>query len=281
MSARLGGALAPLLMVWVLSKLGATPFAFGVLAAIGLAWAGWFVSWFRDRPDEMRGVTRAEIERIERGRAPIPKGHRRGRISWRRLLGSPNVWALCLMYICLGFGPNFYMTMFPDYLRKLRGFDDQTASWIASAPLAFGVVGCVVGGWQSDRIIRATGNKMLGRRLVGALGLGLAAIPLTATLFVSDPIALAILHGLTFFGNDLAISPAWAACADIGEEHAGVLSGLMNASGGVVAAGWMFVVGRLLHNKMETTLFVALAAAYVLGSLMWLRIDASKKLEVE
>ncbi len=281
MSARLGGALAPLFIVRLLGTFGAGPAAFAILAGIGLIWAGWFAWWFRDEPASMRGVTPAELARIARGRTSPTPSDSHVRVPWRPLFTSPNILALCLMYICLGCGPNFYITMFPDYLRKVRGFDDETASWISAAPFAFGVVGCVLGGWLSDRIIRVTGNKTLGRRLVGGAGLGAAAFPLIATLFVRDPLPLAILHGLTFFFTDLAMGPSWAACVDIGERHAGVLSGVMNSAGAVAAAAWMLVIGRLLQRGQETALFLLLVVFYTLGALLWLRIDASQTLPDE
>jgi MFS family permease len=64
MSARLGGAFAPLI-IGRLSALLGWRLAFAVLGAIGFAWALAFRFWFRDRPSEHPACTIAERDLIE------------------------------------------------------------------------------------------------------------------------------------------------------------------------------------------------------------------------
>ena len=47
---------------------------------------------------------------------------------------------------------------------------------------------------------------------------------------------LGLLLALAFFGNDLAMAPAWAAAADIGERYTGILAGTMNMTASFMAA---------------------------------------------
>ena len=56
---------------------------------------------------------------------------------------------------------------------------------------------------------------------------------------------LGFLLCLTFVGNDLAMGPAWAAAADIGERHTGVLSGAMNMMASFMAAFAALATGHL------------------------------------
>ena len=56
-----------------------------------------------------------------------------------------------------------------------------------------------------------------------------------------------MLYGLTFFGNDLAMGPAWAAASDIGERHAGTLAGAMNMLASLMAAVAAVVAGQFFH----------------------------------
>ena len=134
------------------------------------------------------------------------------------------------MYGFLGFSGNFYLTLLPTYLKNHRHLDSQTASWLTSLPFAFGVAACFLGGWFSDAVIRRWGKRW-GRRIVGATGLTLAGLAIVAVPWVEGVVPLGFLLVLTFFGNDLAMAPAWAAAADIGERYTGVLSGAMNMIG--------------------------------------------------
>jgi hypothetical protein len=90
------------------------------------------------------------------------------------------------------------------------------------------VVACVLGGVLSDAIIRRSGNRRWGRRVVGIAGLSTAGAAVLSTIWVDNTIVLALLLALTFFGNDLSMGPAWAAASDIGERYAGTLAGAMN-----------------------------------------------------
>ncbi len=88
--------------------------ALGLFAAVGVAWCGLFAVWFRNRPEEHRGVNAAELALIRAGQAE--SGAAPAGVPWRRLLGSPNLWVLCLMYACQSYGWMFYMTYLPSFM---------------------------------------------------------------------------------------------------------------------------------------------------------------------
>jgi sugar phosphate permease len=278
-SSRLGGALAPLVVVQLFAALGTGQAAFWSLAALGFVWCAAFWPWFRNTPGEMPGVSAAELRRIASGRAKAAvQAHAHGPVPWAAMLGSRSVWCLCLTYGALGMAGNFFITLLPTYLRTHRGFSAETAGWVSSVPLACGVVGCVLGGQLSDTIIRRTESRRWGRRVVGACGLGLASACLASTLLARDPVWLAVLLGATFFGNDLAMGPAWAACADIGERQAGTLGGAMNMLGSIGGTVGAIAAGHLMDQNRTVTLFLVLAASYATGSLLWWGVDVTRTL---
>ena len=90
--------------------------------------------------------------------------------------------------------------------------------------------------------------------------------------------ALGLLLVLAFFGNDLAMAPAWAAAADIGERYTGVLSGAMNMMASFMAAVEAIVLGRLLDADYLVLPFVILAGSYALGALSWIGVDVRRTL---
>ena len=181
------------------------------------------------------------------------------------------------MYGFLGFSGNFYLTLLPTYLEHHRHFDRNTAAWLTSLPFAFGIVACLVGGSLSDVIIRRWG-KAWSRRLVGVAGLTLAGLAIVAVPWVEGTVAVGFLLTLAFFGNDLAMAPAWAAAGDIGERYTGVLSGAMNMSASLMAAVEAAWLGRLLKADDIVLPFILLACSYALGTLAWIGVDIRKTL---
>jgi ACS family glucarate transporter-like MFS transporter len=278
MSSRLGGALAPRLIVWLFAVMAGWKTSLLVVAALGVAWCVAFWPWFRNRPEEMTQVNRAELRLIESGRAARPQHH--AAVPWDRMLRSTSVWSLCLMYGFLGFSGNFYLTLLPTYLRNHRELSSDTAAWLTSLPFAFGVIACQVGGTLSDIIIKRHGKRW-GRRIVGVAGLSTGCLAILIVPWVNNVVALGALLVLAFFGNDLAMAPAWAAAADIGERHTGSLSGTMNMSASFMAAIQALVIGRLFKANDITLPFVLLGVSYALGALAWLGVDSRQTLADE
>jgi MFS transporter, ACS family, glucarate transporter len=289
MCSRAGGVLAPMLMIWLFHVFGEwrSPLIFG--AGLGLIWCLAVWPWLRSRPEEMPWVNSAELSLIASGRA-ARKPAASDRAPWKAILRSTNVWALCWMYGFLGFSGNFFLFLFANYLQDYRHFDKDTVKWLNVAPFACGVVACISGGFLSDQIARRSGSRRLGRRLVGVCGMTLAGAMIVVTPWVNDLRWLAVLYGLTFFGNDLSMGPAWAAASEIGERHAGTIAGAMNMFSSLMAAVAAVVAGQFFHasalaekagdlnkHSLSITLpFVIFATSYFLGALCWLRVDVTE-----
>jgi ACS family glucarate transporter-like MFS transporter len=273
---RLGGFVAPLLVVWLITKMfgnWSTPSL--LLGVLGLAWAGLFWWWFRNEPAEMASVNAAERDLILTGRPAVPPT---GPIPWRRFLTSRNVWALCAMYGFVGFAGNFVTSLLNIYLQDHRKLPPQTTAWLAGMPLAFGIVACVGGGWLSDVLIRLTGSRTWGRRLVGGTSLALAAVTTLLPIWAGGAWLLGLAFSAWFFFNDATMGPAWASCADVGERYAGTLSGAMNMTGAFMGAAGMALAGRLLKQNRDELVFISFACSYVLAALCWLAVDVTKPL---
>jgi MFS transporter, ACS family, glucarate transporter len=276
-------------MVWLFQRLGdwRSPLVLG--AGLGLIWCLAVWPWLRDRPEAMPQVNAAELSLISSGRASRQTGESL-RAPWMAILRSPNVWALWGMYGFLGYSGNFFLFLFANYLQDYRHLDKGTASWLNVVPFACGVVACVSGGYLSDLIARRSGDRRLGRRLVGCCGMTLAGAMILATPWIDDIRWLALLYGLTFLGNDLAMGPAWAAAGDIGERHAGTIGGAMNMFASLMAALAAVVAGQFFHASAVAEKagdldkhglymaipFVIFAASYFLGALCWLRVDVTE-----
>ena len=185
-------------------------------------------------------MSKEELAIIATGRAVKPAGH--GDVPWRRMFRSRSVLALCAMYGFLGYSGNFFLTLLPTYLKNHRHIDSQTAGLLTSLPFACGVSPAWRGA-LSDLFIRrwgaAVGPPVHRRGRPGAR----RRVALSPRPWADDRGRSGVLLCLTFVGNDLAMGPAWAAAADIGGRHTGVLSGAMNMMASLTAA-----LGRRPHR---------------------------------
>jgi sugar phosphate permease len=247
-----------------------------LVACLGLVWSGFFCVWFRNRPEEMPGVSPAERELISSSRPPAAKGA--GGVPWLAMLTSPSVWGLCLMYGFVGFAGNFITSFLNVYLHDHRHLPDDTTAWLAGLPLAAGVVSSLSGGVTSDWLIQRLGSRRWGRRLVGLISLALAGVATFCTPWVHEVWQLAIVLAAWFFFNDAMMGPGWASCADIGEKHAGTLSGAMNMTGAFLGAAGMTFAGWCLDRNLQVVMFSVFATSYALAALCWLAVDVTRPL---
>jgi MFS family permease len=277
---RFGGFLIPLVLPFLFALFGNWPIPFVLLGVLGALWCLAFWPWFRDRPEQMVRVNRGERELIEAGRPAV--GGRAHAVPWSGMLRSMTVWSLCLMYGFVGFSGNFFTSgMLPVYLRDHRHLGSDPRAWLTGLPLLGGAAACVLGGFASDRLIRRWSSRRWGRRAAGMLGLSLAGLALLSTVWVQNVWLLGLLLTLAFFGNDLAMGPAWASCADVGERYTGTVSGAMNMIGaffgaaGTVLAGYLFQSG---DAALVELVFFVYAAVYGLAALCWLGVDVTRRL---
>jgi sugar phosphate permease len=275
-SARLGGALAMPLTEAVMTRIGwrATFVTYGVL---GLIWAIAFWVWYRDEPAQHPAVSGDELRWLKSwhgaGAGP-PVG---GETPWARILGNLSVWGLSAATCCVSFAWYFNATWLPTYLREARGVDVERASWYASLPFVFGVAGCALGGWVSDRLVVVLGGVRWARRVVGCAGSVLAGTCFLLSITANGAGEAVVLMALSAFFNDLTMSGLWAAAMDIGERDAGRVAGVMNTASGFGAVFSPVVFGELLRRGVGWAPTLTLAGvAFLCGGACWLLVDPTR-----
>src|SRR5439155_26835632 len=164
MSARLGGAFTPLLVYGCLQHVTWRT-AFPLFGLLGVVWAIIFFSWYRDDPRAHKQVNAEEA-------ALLPTGMETGhdfKAPWRQLYTSRTVWCLCGQYFACSYCWYFFITWFPTYLLKARGFDMKSSAFLAGTPLFVGALGSLFAGWLSPILSRRWGMATV-RRGMGAVG---------------------------------------------------------------------------------------------------------------
>ena len=285
MSSRLGGALAPVtisFLVMLPGVLGGWQGAFHLLGAVGIIWAVGFVLWFRDRPEQKPSANAAECAIIRPGAAQAGSiyddaGHYG--VPWRRLVFSPNLVAVYMTAFFVSFSWYFYVTFLARYLDLEFEFDYKDSRWLNGLPLLVGAAGCLVGGRISDLLIRRTGSKRWGRSLLGVIGFALAGVLVLLVPLAPSPGWVFLFICLTTFVQDLAIPCIWSVTSDVGGRYAGTVGGFMNTVGAVGGALSSLATAEVSAGKYGwDSVFIMLAASYFAGSILWLRIDASESI---
>jgi MFS family permease len=272
MGTRLGGALAPPLIVLLMALVG-WRLAFVAFGALGVLWCAFWWRWFKDEPATHRSVNEAELEVIRQGlsrQAPPPS------FTWRHLL-SGRLALICLMYFCMPYTLYFNLTWLPTYLRDVRGFSVQEAGYVAGIVLLAGAAGTWLGGRLTDALVRRYGLRV--GRSIGVVTLPLSGVVLVAAALVENRMAAAALFALTLCVADLCVSACWAICHDVGGARAGTVAGAMNTFGNIGGAVSPLVVGYAVQWWSSWTLpFFITAGVYVAGGILTLLVNPNRPL---
>jgi MFS family permease len=110
---------------------------------------------------------------------------------------------------CSAFCTYLYFTWIPTYFKQARGVSDDRAGALAALVLAGGALGGAAGGYFSDWMVRRTGSRSWGRRLIGVSALGLAAAALWSSIVVDDATLAGTLAALASFAANLHLAAWW------------------------------------------------------------------------
>jgi len=246
---------------------------FYIFGTLGILWAIAFFTFYRNRPEEHSGVSRAElaqirglnqdgtIQELNTARQPVP---------WARIFTSPNMWYIALGYCCFFFGTNFYLTWYPTYLREHRHLTLQALGILGSFPLFAGMLGDVVGGSLSDLVFKRTGNARFARRVVAAPGFLLAGVFVIPAAMTQSAGTSVLCLALSFFFLELVIGPAWAVPMDVGGQFSGTVTGVMNMAGALAASLTPLVYGGLFDRGYWVAPFFVSAGVLFIGALIWI-----------
>jgi sugar phosphate permease len=276
--ARLGGAITPVFVVFLIAHYGwRAPFLF--FALIGLGWAALWFWYYRDTPGEHEGVNAAERTLI--AKALGSEGARdKAKVPWRQLLQNPQMWVLSAMYFCYAYSIGIFLTLFPTYLNEERHFSLTEMGIYASLPLMAGVAGDIAGGWISDRLLERSGDLKMARRLVAVAGFVLAAVTIPLAVLSHAPLVSVAWFALAVFGLELTVGVSWAVALDVGGSFAGSVSSVMNTFGNIGGALASVLTAYIVRDFGWTPGFMVLATLCGLAAILFLWIDASKRLYV-
>jgi sugar phosphate permease len=245
---------------------------FYIFGSLGVVWAIVFSAFYRNIPEDHKGVNRMELARI-RGLNPDgtikPPAITKLATPWKHILLSPNMWFISLGYFCFFFGTNFYLTWYPTYLREHLHMSIRSLGIWGSVPLFAGMAGDITGGSLSDLIFKTTGKAKLARRVVAAPGFLLASAFVIPAALTANKFSSIGCLAVSFFFLEWVIGPAWAVPMDVGGQFSGTVTGVMNMVGALGGASTAIVYGSLFNRGYWVAPFLVSAGVMLLGALIW------------
>lgn len=214
--------------------------------AVGLVWVVVWLLVASEFPSQNRFVNEAEASHIEGG-APTPQKST-VRIKWGKLFTSKVVWAMSLGFACQGYVIYFFITWYPTYLVKARGFTLLQLGFYGILPGLAGLVGSWFGGWISDKLAASRYGLNFARKICIVVGMALSATIGLAGIATQAWVALLLLS-IAFFGVSVATSSILALPADMssrGERSvAGTVAGFQNCIANLAGIASPAVIGFL------------------------------------
>jgi MFS transporter, ACS family, glucarate transporter len=275
-ASRLGGALAPLLLVPLQQHLGWRAI-FWLMGGVGLGWSVVWWAWFRNTPEQMPEITEAELAEIRPG--GFAGAH--SDVPWRRLFALPQLWLIAVAYFCYAWGSWFYFGWFTTWLVRGAGFSVGQMGVFASFPFVMGLLGNLAGGALSERLVERYGRRNSYRWVTGICLLVTSGL-LLAMSSVDGHIAIVLLATIGFGVMDLMLPAAWAMCMSIGGQYGGTATGVMNTAGNL--GGWLctIVFGYAVTATGDYNLPLRGVAAMVLvAAAVFSQVDCTRGLAVE
>ncbi|GAB7528025.1 MFS transporter [Pseudomonas sp. 3A(2025)] len=271
-------------------------YAFGweyVFIIMGLVGLGIAVIWWMNYylPVKHPKMNAAELEYIRQGeglvdlegQAAQPRGNRRSSLAEIGLLfKSRMLLGMFISQYCVSAVTWFYVTWFPIYLVKERGFDILQAGLVASIPALCGLIGAISSGFFSDYLMRRTQSLSIARKTPIIAGVLLSSTMMLCNFVDTQWLVIAVMS-LAFFGKGFG-NLGFSVVADTApREMVGMTGGVFNAMGNTAGIVTPVVIGYLLHSSgsFNSALFyvgahgllAAFSYLFIVGTLKRLQLS--------
>src|SRR5438477_3732826 len=263
-SARLGNALTPPLVAWLIA-LVTWRGSFVLLGIISLAWAAVWLWYFRDDPGEHRGITPAELEVLPK--YALRKLRKKDPVPWSRL--TRRMLPVTAVYFCYAWTLWLYLAWIPMFFLHSYNLDLKKSALFSGGVFFAGVVGDALGGIVSDYIYSKTRDLNKARRNLVVVGFLCSLAFMVPILFVHNLTWAAICLSMAFFFAEFTIGPMWAIPMDIAPRFSGSASGLMNTGSALAAIISPLVFGYVIDKTGNWELpFLGSIGLLLIGSAL-------------
>lgn len=271
--ARAGTAIALPVVTAVIALLS-WRWSFLITGALAFVWVFAWLRGYRE-PAQHPKLSREEFEYIKAGGARLDDARDESagpKVRWRQLFGYRTVWAMMIGFFCLNYAIYFFITWFPTYLVKERGFDLLKLGIFGALPGIIAIGGSLLGGFTSDRLVRRGWSLNRARKTCLASGMVVSSVIALAVLVPQAWQALALLSvsyaALAFSAASVATLPSDVAPQ---ADQVSSLAGIQNFASNVAGVLGPIVTGFLIAATGSFVLALLLSGALcLLGAATYL-----------
>ncbi len=260
---QIANAIAPPILTVLLLTLGWR----GMFVAIGLMGIPLLLAWWKF----YRDPNAREDALLHAGHRSVAGPEEKAQASWGALFRHSTTWFMVIGNFSIMFTIWVYLTWLPGYLEKSLGFSLKATGWIASIPFFAGILGVLVGGMLSDRLVRRGVRAITARKVPIVTGAALAACFVAPIPFVdSTPLAIGLL-AMGYFCSQMPQGALWTLASDIApKSQVASLGAIQNFGGFLGAAMAPIVTGIILDSTGKfTNVFLLGAGLLMLGALSY------------
>lgn len=260
---QIANAIAPPILTVLLLTLGWR----GMFVAIGLMGIPLLLAWWKF----YRDPNAREDALLHAGHRSMAAPEEKAQASWGALFRHSTTWFMVIGNFSIMFTIWVYLTWLPGYLEKSLGFSLKATGWIASIPFFAGILGVLVGGMLSDRLVRRGVRAITARKVPIVTGAALAACFVAPIPFVdSTPLAIGLL-AMGYFCSQMPQGALWTLASDIApKSQVASLGAIQNFGGFLGAAMAPIVTGIILDTTGKfTNVFLLGAGLLMLGALSY------------
>lgn len=259
------------IMGWLVHTYG-WPSVFYFMGSLGILLA--FV-WLKTvyGPNDHPRISQSEYDYIKTGGALVDMDSAKAApkqvdtlACLKELLGNRMLLGVYIGQYCITTLTYFFLTWFPVYLVQERHMTILKAGFIASLPAVAGFLGGVIGGYFSDRLLRAGYSLSVARKTPIVLGMLCSTSMILCNYIDADMLVVAIM-ALAFFGKGVG-ALGWAVVSDTSPKEAGGLSGgLFNTFGNTAGITTPIIIGYILQATGSFNGALVFVGANALGAI--------------
>ena len=272
MSAQLGAAAAPAVLVLLMQAFGWQRALFWTALPSVVLVAGW--AWYaRNTPHQHPSVSAEELAELEPpddapaqlAAAPMAAG----RMPWR------DVGLLTASYASMNYVFYLLANWSFLYLVQERHFTVAESGWLATLPPLAAALGAGVGGSLVDALGVRIGIRW-GYRLVPLLSLPTVALLLWLAVSVAGPLTAVIGMTLCYGLVELNEGAYWAALTRVAGAEPMTAAGVLNTGGSLGGLVGIPIVAFLSGHGAWNAAFLIGAACAGVSAMAWLWIDVTR-----
>ena len=241
-----------------------------VFIIIGLAGVIWAAVWWKTyrNPEEHPGANAEERAYIQEGgaRSAATDDDGAAQLPWRALFKYRTILSMMFGFFCLNSAIYFFITFFPGYLVRERGFDLLELGIFGAIPGICAVAFGWLAGYLADRAVQRGASVTRVRKTAIAGGMIGGSVIMFAAMVPEAWMALTMLS-VAYSSLTVAATGIWSLPADVApsSRHVGSIGGLQNFASNLAGIFTPVLIGVLVD---QTGSFVAPLAVIGFISLL-------------